>query len=53
MKSKTFTLKEYVGEKEYIDIDDPWGYSMDVYTSCASEIVCNVDKLVQLILRGE
>lgn len=53
LESKVFTLKEYLGETEYMDIDDPWGFSMDVYTSCANEIVHYVDKLVEKILRGE
>lgn len=50
---KTFTLKEYLGGKDYIDIDDPWGYGIDVYTSCAKEIVYYVDKLIEKISRGE
>jgi len=53
LKEKVFTLKEYMGEKEYLDIDDPWGFSMDVYTSCAKEIVYYVDKLIEKISRGE
>lgn len=53
LNGKVFTLKEYVGEKEYIDIDDPWGFSKDVYTSCAKEIVEYVDKLLEKIVRGE
>lgn len=52
-EGKVFTLKEYAGEKEYIDIDDPWGFSMDVYASCAKEIVHYVDKLIEKISRGE
>ncbi len=52
-KENTYTLKEYVGEKGYINIDDPWGYGIDVYTSCAKEIVYYVDKLIEKILRGE
>jgi len=53
LEGKVFTLKEYLGEQEYLDIDDPWGFSMDVYTSCAKEIVNYVDKLIEKIARGE
>ena len=34
---KTFTLKEYVGE-DSIDIMDPFGQSVEVYSHCAREI---------------
>ena len=50
---KVFTLKEYLGETDYIDIDDPWGFSIDVYTACAKEIVYYVDKLIEKMSRGE
>lgn len=53
LEDKVYTLKEYVGEKTYIDIDDPWGYGMEVYTSCSKEIVYYVDKLIEKISRGE
>ena len=53
LEGKTFTLKEYVGEDEYLDIDDPWGFGKDVYSSCAKEIVNYVDKLIEKITRGE
>lgn len=54
LKNKVFTLKEYVGNDDsYDDIDDPWGYGINVYNSCAAEIVKYVDKLIDKILRGE
>ena len=53
LDGKVFTLKEYLSETDYLDIDDPWGFSMDVYTSCAKEIVHYVDKLIEKITRGE
>ena len=53
MTGKVYTIKEYIGEKGYIDIDDPWGYDMNVYTSCAKEVVYYVDKLIEKISRGE
>jgi len=53
LEEKVYTLKEYLGETDYIDIDDPWGYSLDVYKECAREIVYYVDKLIKKISRGE
>lgn len=53
LAGKVVTLKEYLGETEYLDIDDPWGFSMEVYTACAKEIVYYVDKLIEKISRGE
>lgn len=50
LKDKVFTLKEYVLEDvKNIDIDDPWGYSIEIYDSCANEIVNCVDKLLEKI----
>ena len=48
VKNKVFTLKEYVSpEEKYKDIDDPWGFGLDIYKSCAKEIVENIDKLIE------
>lgn len=51
LKDKVFTMKEYVNyEREYhhkIDIKDPWGYDLDTYRSCASEI----DECLELLLK--
>lgn len=48
ISKKVYTLKEYANpEEKYIDIDDPWGLSMQVYDSCAKEIVNNVDSLIE------
>lgn len=51
MKDKVFTLKEYVLGKDItnVDIDDPWGYGINIYSSCAKEIVDCVDKLLEKI----
>ena len=50
LEGKVFTLKEYVSEdNEYNDIDDPWGYSLDIYKKCAKEIVECIDKLIQTL----
>ena len=50
-KDKVFTLREYVyGEDEpKKSISDPWGYEMQVYETCAKEIVECVDKLLEKI----
>ena len=38
LAEKTFTLKEYAGEKQELDILDPYGGSVDVYRATAEEI---------------
>ena len=54
LKDKIYTLKEYVNNNiEYKDIDDPWGLNLEVYKSCAKEIVENVDKLIKKLEVGE
>lgn len=48
LKDKIYTIKEYSGyEESDLDIQDPWGYSIDVYRKCAEEI----DKCLQLIIK--
>lgn len=51
LKGKVFTLKEYVygSDIENIDIDDPWGYSLQIYDACSKEIVDCVNKLLEKI----
>lgn len=51
LKEKVFTLKEYILDNNIvnIDIDDPWGYGMSIYESCAKEIIECVDKLLEKI----
>jgi len=47
---KVFTLKEYIkSDDKYLDIDDPWGYGLEVYKKTAKEIVDAIDKLVNII----
>jgi protein-tyrosine-phosphatase len=56
LKSKVFTLKEYVSDvnpndsfgenHQALDISDPFGLPMDMYRLCAKEIKIGVDKLV-------
>ena len=39
LQDKIFTMKEYAGHpKNDLDIQDPWGYGLDVYKKCAKEI---------------
>ena len=48
IKNKVYTLKEYVDPSiSYKDIDDPWGFNIYIYKSCAKEIVDYVDKLIE------
>ncbi len=51
LKGKVFTLKEYIAgnDEGNIDIDDPWGYGIEIYTACAKEVVECVDKLLEKI----
>lgn len=50
LKGKVYMLLEYINpEQEYLDIDDPWGYDLNVYVDCAKQIVENVDKLLEKI----
>ena len=53
LDGKVFTMKEYVSyHRQYhddIDIKDPWGYDIETYRSCASEIEECVDLLLQKI----
>lgn len=54
LKDKVYILKEMVlDNKEYIDIDDPWGLDLKVYSGCAKEIVEAVDKLILKLETGE
>jgi len=47
LEQKVFLLKEYAGEQDYMDIDDPWGLSLDIYNSCAKEIVSCIDRFIE------
>lgn len=50
LKDKVFTIKEYVNynreNHNSLDIKDPWGYDIDTYRSCASEI----DECLELLI---
>lgn len=49
---KVALLKEYMEHNAtgYMNIDDPWGLSREVYKACATEIVNCVDNLVAKLL---
>lgn len=50
LKNKIFTLREVAGNDMYSkDIEDPWGYNLDVYVNIAKQIVENVDKFLEKI----
>ncbi|MDD2376588.1 MAG: low molecular weight protein arginine phosphatase [Clostridia bacterium] len=52
LNDNIFTLKEYVNNKEkYKDIDDPWGLDINVYKATAKNIVENINKLLEMLLR--
>ena len=36
---KVHLMKEYIENQDYMDIDDPWGFNMNIYEKCAKEIV--------------
>ena len=39
-------LKRLLDEKKYKEIDDPWGYSLEVYEKCAKEIVDSIEGFI-------
>lgn len=46
LREKIYTIKEYAGFEELdIDIKDPWGYDIEIYRSCASEIENCIQKI--------
>ena len=53
LEEKVFTMKEYVKyHREYhddINIKDPWGYDIETYRNCVSEIEECIDKLLKNI----
>ena len=48
---KIFTIKSYAygPEIEDEDIEDPWGYPMEVYKKCAKEIYDALEKIIEKI----
>lgn len=50
LKGRVYTLKEYIHPNEkYKNIDDPWGFNLNVYNECANEIVNSLDELLKKI----
>lgn len=50
LKKKVFTMKEYVKldkNAQDMDIKDPWGYDINVYYNCASEIKGCLEKTIE------
>jgi protein-tyrosine-phosphatase len=54
---KVFTLKEFAGETEDIDVSDPYGYGLKTYEACAKEIKNTLakafDKIICYLHEGE
>jgi len=49
-KHKVFTLKEFAGETENLDIEDPYGKGMEAYKTCAKEIKQSLAKAFKKII---
>lgn len=51
LNHKIFTIKEYAygPEVKDKDIEDPWGYPIQVYKKCAEEIKDSLDKIIEMI----
>lgn len=46
---KTYTMKEFVGYTDSLDLADPWGYTMHTYRKCAQEIYFIIEKIIEMI----
>lgn len=46
LKEKVLTMKEYAGYKGELDIKDPWGYGIETYRMCASEIEDCINRII-------
>jgi protein-tyrosine-phosphatase len=49
-KRKVFTLKEFAGETQNFDIDDPYGRGIEAYKICADEIKRSLNKAFDKIV---
>ena len=47
LEEKIKLLGEYAKDKEYEEIDDPWGYNFNVYENCAKEIVDSIEGFIE------
>lgn len=54
---KVFTLKEFAGETEELDINDPYGSGFEAYEACAKEVKLALakafDKTIKYLLEEE
>lgn len=50
-KDKVFTLKEFAGEKENLDIKDPYGHDIRMYKACYEEIKSAINKSFNKIIK--
>ena len=46
LEGKVKLLGKYSKDKKYFEIDDPWGYSYEVYEKCAKEIVDSIEGFI-------
>ncbi|MBR5227077.1 MAG: low molecular weight protein arginine phosphatase [Clostridia bacterium] len=51
VKDRVYLLKEFSQNKDYLNVDDPWGLNLHVYEHCAREIVECVDKFYEEIIQ--
>ena len=50
IKDKIYTMKEYAQtDSKDLDIRDPWGYDIETYRFCASEIDACLEKIIEKI----
>ena len=47
LADKVKLLGEYAENKDYEEIDDPWGYNLNVYEKCAKEIVDSIEGFIK------
>jgi protein-tyrosine phosphatase len=50
-KDKIFTLKEFAGEKENLDIEDPYGKNIEVYEARYEEIKSAINRSFDKIVK--
>jgi protein-tyrosine phosphatase len=49
--NKTYTLKEYAGHRQDIDIQDPYGENLQEYRKCRDEIKGYIEQIFERIIR--
>lgn len=47
LKEKIYTFKEYIGNNQDLDINDPWGGSLEIYNEIAEQIYECTKKLIE------